>query len=418
MRLFGQSPTKRQKAIYRGVTTDVAAAGGDFDEAVRSLIIAMLQAPEFLYRGTTPPAADAIDRDDAALAMDSPAVAAAISFALTGGPPDARLQTAADDGELRSIDQVAPHVDRLLAATEQPSEAVRQHSLLFAADWLNLDRLANLRPNAQRFESFSPELAADFRRETLAYFDQVVWREHLPISRLLSAPLGMWNRRLAEHYHVDASVIEGAFDGVSPDDLVPIDLTGESTRGGLLTHASLLSIGGDEASMVTRGLFVLRDLLHGEIGSPPPGLDTTPVHASPGQSNRLVALTRVQSESCGGCHRRFEPLAFGLEQFDGLGRYREVDHHGNPTRQDGAVLFPGESQPRRFASSAELMELLADHPRVRRSLVRKITQFVIGRPLVAGDAALIDQIDQAAAQAGGTYDAVLREITLSPLVIR
>ncbi len=97
--------------------------------------------------------------------------------------------------------------------------------------------------------------------------------------------------------------------------------------------------------MVTRGLFVLNDLLFSEVGDPPPGLDTTPVPTSPGRTHRAIATERIESTSCGGCHSRFEPLAFGLEKFDGLGTFHEVDEHGNTLREDGEILFPGDAKP-------------------------------------------------------------------------
>jgi hypothetical protein len=64
-------------------------------------------------------------------------------------------------------------------------------------------------------------------------------------------------------------------------------------------------------------------------------------------------------DKCGVCHIRFEPLAFGLEKFDGIGAYHEKDKHGNTPGDDGVVLIPGTAKPIPYKSSAELMDLLA-----------------------------------------------------------
>jgi hypothetical protein len=90
-------------------------------------------------------------------------------------------------------------------------------------------------------------------------------------------------------------------------------------RGGLLTQGSVLTIGGDDASMVTRGLFVLRELLYSGVDDPPPGVDTTPVPTKPGLSQRAVAMQRINNQACSECHKKFETIAFGLEKFDGMG---------------------------------------------------------------------------------------------------
>ena len=170
--------------------------------------------------------------------------------------------------------------------------------------------------------------------------------------------------------------------------------------------------------MVTRGLFVLHDLLFGQVGDPPPGLDTTPVPSSPGRSHRAIAIERVRSKSCGRCHSRFEPLAFGLEMYDGLGTLHEVDEHGNRLRQDGEILFPGETKPISYSTSAELMDLLAGSDRVSLCLTRKVIQFSLGRPLLAADAKAVREIHAVAQREGGTYKTLLRAMVTSDLVLK
>lgn len=194
------------------------------------------------------------------------------------------------------------------------------------------------------------------------------------------------------------------------------DLTRVPERGGLLTQGSLLTIGGDEASTVTRGLFVLFDFLYGQVGSPPACVDTTPVPPAPGQSRRAVAETRLANPACGGCHAKFEPFAFGLEKFDGLGAFHERDEHGNVLREDGEILIPGQSRPMAYANTGELMDLLAGSDRVRMCLTRKVAQFALGRPLSPADAPILDTIHAQAQADGGTYEALITAIVLSDLV--
>ncbi|MBW3543078.1 MAG: DUF1592 domain-containing protein, partial [Planctomycetes bacterium] len=191
------------------------------------------------------------------------------------------------------------------------------------------------------------------------------------------------------------------------------DLAAVPARGGLLTQGSVLTVGGDEASMVTRGLFVLRNLLYGTVSEPPPCVDTTPVPTKPGQSQRGIAMQRLSNGACSGCHVKFEPLAFGLEKFDGIGAYHEKDEHGNKLRDDGELLFPEADQPVSYPSSAELMNLLAGSDRVRMCITRKLTQFALGRPLVESDEPALAKIHEAAQKDGGTYTALITALVMS-----
>jgi hypothetical protein len=194
------------------------------------------------------------------------------------------------------------------------------------------------------------------------------------------------------------------------------DLSSTPSRGGLLTQGSVLTVGGEEASMVTRGLFVLHDLLNSAVSDPPPCVDTTPVPTQAGLSQRAIAETRLANPSCGGCHKKFETLAFGLEKFNGLGAFHEVDEHGNKLRDDGEVLFPGEEPPVPYENIAELMDLLAESPRVQETLTRQVVQFAIGRQLVAADNSIVAQIHDTAQQDGGTYAGLITAIVMSELV--
>lgn len=381
---------------YRGITTAVAAAGGKFEEAVGFVLEALLQSPRFLYR---------IERqrgDGTSWPVGEYELASRMSYIIWGGPPDQELMRAAADGSLSSPDTLAAQASRMLA---DPRAVTK--SLQFATQWLNLDRLQHLQPDPARFPDWDPQIAADLRLETLTFFEEVAWSDQAPLSALFNAQFSYLTPRLAAHYGLQSQ---------GPG-LARYDLSSTPARGGLLTHGSILSIGGDEASMVTRGLFVLHDLLRGVIAAPPPGVDTTPVPSRPGHTQRDAALTRIDDRACGGCHKKFEPLAFGLEKYDGLGRFHERDQFGNKLREDGHILFPGDAKATPFTTSAELMDLLAESGRIRNTLTWKIAQFSLGRPLGAREARTIAVVHRQAQEHGGSYPDILHALVTSDLVL-
>lgn len=388
---------REETAIYRGVSTTVASAGGDFDSAVSYVIEAMCQSPRFLYRMERPPSGDS------ARPVDSYELASRLSYTIWGSSPDGELLKLAREGRLRSPDSVRQQAARML----KDPRAVDQ-SLEFISQWLNLNRLSHLQPSPAHFPDWNSKLASDMRAETLGFAKEVIWKQKKPLSALLNSQFSFVSPELARHYEMQVTLKENG--------LQKVDLSSEKGRGGLLTQGSILTVGGDEASMVTRGLFVLNDLLRGVIKDPPPCVDTTPVESKPGLTQRGVAMERVADKKCGGCHVKFEPLAYGLEKFDGLGAFHEKDPYGNELREDGEILFPGESRPIPFETVEELMDLLAQSDRVKETMTWKLTQFAMGRPLTARDATEVSNIHKSAMEAGGTYEDVMTAIVQSELI--
>lgn len=385
---------------YRGIATAAAAAGGKYEDAVAHIIQAMLQSPRFLYR---------VEKqlgDGSPWPVDAYELASRMSYIVWGGPPDRELMRAADKGELHEKDTLAGQLQRML---EDPRAVA--HSLRFIEEWLDLDRLENLQPGRERYPHWDPELAADMREETREFFREIVWEQKRPLAELFNAQVTFLTPRLAKHYGLEPASADG-----DPGRAARYDLSGVKSRGGLLTQGSLLTIGGDDASMVTRGLFVLHDVLRGGVKDPPPGTDTTPVPSEPGRSQRAVSEERIANQNCGGCHSKFEPLAFGLERFDGLGTYREADAFGNALREDGEILIPGEAEAAPYDTVGELTDFLAASERVRETLTWKAAQFALGRPLVGTDEAVLKEIHRETQEKGSTYQALIAAIVMSDLV--
>lgn len=157
---------------------------------------------------------------------------------------------AADAGDLADRGKLAAQVQRML----KDSRTIDRSSQ-FLSEWLDLGRLANLRPDAKKFPNWDAQLATDMRDETLAYFREVAWKQNRPLSDLLNAQLTYATPRLAEHYGLTSL----------SEDISQYDLSSVAGRGGILTQGSVLTVGGDGASMVSRAVrsarFVAR---HGE----------------------------------------------------------------------------------------------------------------------------------------------------------
>ncbi|HCR28538.1 MAG TPA: hypothetical protein DIV79_00790 [Opitutae bacterium] len=399
-RLLRGPLSEEEVILFRGISTTVASAGRTMEEAVGYIAEAMLQSPRFIYR------MEKQDGESVASRIDEYEFASRLSYAFWGAPPDEKLMAAADSGDLKDEGKLE---SQLYSMLDDPSAKAR--SLEFAYEWLNLGRMDSLQPSPEKFPDWDPELANAMRQETLAVFDEVVWSQGRPLTEVLNTQTTFVSPELAAHYGLRVKRGTETEEGT-----LRFDLSKNPARGGILTHGSVLTMGGDDAPMVTRGLFVLRDLLRGIVKDPPPCLDTTPVPSSPGQSQRAISEERIANNSCGGCHEKFEPLAFGLERFDGLGAYYKRDVFGNRLREDGEVLFPGEEAARPYSKSSQMKDLLAESDRVAETITWKLVQFVMGRPLGARDAIEIKKIFEEGQANGGTYKSLLIAIATSDLM--
>ena len=379
--------------IYRGITTSAVAGGTSYYNSVKLVLEAMLQSPRFIYRIESQNSGELVTDDELAVRL---------SYLVWGSSPDIQLHEKAKQRNLNKPEIIKEQIVRML----KDPKAVDQ-SIQFLRQWLNLNQLSNLRPDKKHFPTWKPQLAEDMKSETINFFKELVWNQGRPLPELFNAQFTYLTPALASHY------------GITPkkeDGLARYDLESIPSRGGLLTQGSTLTMGGDEASMVTRGLFILNDILRGVVKDPPPCVDTTPVPSEPGLSQRIIAERRIANASCGGCHSRFEPLAFGLERFDGLGTYKEIDNFKNTLRDDGELLIPGKTNAIEFKSAEELMDIMAKSDRVLKTLVWKIVQFAMGRPLGADDVSHVDKIFKEAQNKGGRYSDVITAIAMSELM--
>lgn len=399
LRLYRGPATANEVASLRTVFAAVAAEEGDYAEGVRFVIEAMLQSPRFLYK---------VERQDGEgpyRTLSGWETASRLSYLLWGAPPDDALREAAGRDALLGDADIEAQAERMLR-----DPRARQTSLRYLEDWLHLGRLDHLAREEGLFPGWSPELAADMKAETRAYFERLIWEEDRPLGDLWNAQVTFLNGRLAEYYGVPLQGDAGDEGG----GVAEYDLSSIPERGGFLTQGSLLTIGGPSASMVARGKFFLENVLCGSVNAPPPGVDATPPEPMPGYTQRDQSEERRENPTCGGCHAQMDPLAYGLERFDGTGAFALEDEFGNELREDGNVLFPGEREPVPFATIGELMDLLAGSDRVRDCTSLKATQFALGRALADSDGCSLAAVRETFSASDGTYRDLMVAIALSP----
>ncbi len=396
-----------RRAFRRPVTqaevdrfTSIALAGertnGTFEEGLAVAIQAILVAPDFLFRierGEPVPAGRAVE----AVPLTPHELATRLAYFLWASPPDEALTAAADRRTLRDPAVLAQQVRRMLR--DPRAAALAEH---FGGQWLQVRALESTSPDRERFPDFDHYLRLSMRRETELFFDTIV-REDRSVLDFLDGGYTFVNERLARHY---------GLEGVEGPQFRRVPLPPTGPRGGLLGHASILTVSSyaTRTSPVLRGKWILENLLATPPPEPPPdvpNLDEKAVGTAASLRQQLEA--HRADPTCASCHKRMDPLGFGLENFDAVGAWRTTD--GAFAVDASGVLPDGRS----FSGPAELRRILrADQDAFVRALAGKLMTYALGRGLERSDRHRIRTIADAVARDDYRFSSLVLGIVSSP----
>ena len=376
-------------------------AEGGFDLGIERAIQRMLVSSHFLFRIERPPATAAAGTLYPVSDVD---LASRLSFFLWSSIPDEELLALAEAGRLSEPATLERQVRRMLA--DRRSESLVTN---FAAQWLYLRDIEVKRPDEILFADFDETLRAAFARETELFVDSVL-RQKRSVVELLTANYTFLNERLAAHYGIPN--VKGSF-------FRRVTLPDGSMRGGLLGQGSILTITSyaTRTSPVLRGKWVLENLL--SAAPPPPPADVPSLKTEgeqPGKSLTMrEAMTRHRANpQCATCHARMDPIGFAMENFDGIGRWRDAD---GGESIDATGVFPDGTK---FDGIAGLKRELARHPeQFVGTIAERLLMYALGRNLQYYDAPSVRAIVRAAAQEGNTFEAMVGAVVKSrPFVMR
>ncbi len=294
---------------------DLGRAEGSFESGIQAAVERLLVDPEFLFRVEADP--DGVAPGTAYRISDLE-LASRLSFFLWSSIPDDELLGLAERGELSDPGVLDRQVRRMLA--DPRSRALVEN---FAGQWLQLRKLRNVVPDTATYTAFDENLRDAMWRETEFFLEEEL-REDRPLLDMLQADYTFVNARLARHYGIP-DVYGVHFRRVDyPDD----------TRGGLLGHASILTITSyaNRTSPVVRGVWLLENFLGTPPSPPPPDVPSLPSAGEDGapRSVRQRLEQHRANAVCATCHNVIDPLGFALESFDAIGRWRTTNEGGTP----------------------------------------------------------------------------------------
>lgn len=344
----------------------------DFGAAVRMVVRVLILHPEFIYRvevGTS--------KEGTKVRLSSFEVASRLSFLLQGRAPDDALLGKAADGSLDTREGLLRVVEELFASPEAKEQARRFHAL-----WLGYSTVEKT------------PLQTKLRSETDALVDRAT-EDGRDFRYLL----------LADETHIDGELlghygIQGAAD---PSGWVKY---GDAPRLGILSHGTFAAAGAKfgDTSPTRRGKFIRERLLCQPVPLPPPDVqvdvDSPPASKTPGACKTERYAQHRENGVCASCHGRMDPIGFGLENFDAVGRYRTTETNKPECKIDGVgYLEPGQN----FKGAKELAPMLADSPRFVSCFSEHFVRFAVGRKLDASDPARVERLAGEMGKKGNSF---------------
>lgn len=395
-RAFRRPVSREELSGFVAMTSAALEDGQDFTAALRVGYRAILCSPRFLYLTESPGK------------LDDHAIAARLSYLLTGSTPDAQLTQLADAGKLHEPAAIRAEVERLLA-----DKGGRKFIEDFAAEWLDLDQIDFTEPDGKLYPDFDSIVQQSMLNETHTYLETML-RDNLSVSQLIDSDFTFLNSRLARFYNID---------GVDGDALRRFPLQPEHHRGGVLTQGAVLKVtaNGSNTSPVVRGVWVSERLLGEMIPPPPANVPAIEPDIRGAKTIReMLALHRSQ-EACAVCHVKIDPAGFALENYDPSGKWRDrYLQLVNGRRDQGAKVDASYKLPdgREFLDVEEFRSLVSAAPqKLARSLAEKLVVFGTGGRISFADRQAIDHIVDEASKGNYGFRSIIKAVATSSVFL-
>jgi hypothetical protein len=343
-----------------------------FDESVAETLKTVLISPNFLYRVEEEP------QKEGAYPLSDFEVASRLSYFLWSSMPDQELFDLAYAGKLHDTLVLEAQVRRML---KDPK--AKRFAETFSTQWLGITKLTDDQPivDPKKYPEFDMPLRQALYRETVEYFYYVLTGSKNMLD-LINSNYTFVNEQLADYYGID---------GVKGNGFRKTVLT-DSTRGGVLGMGSVLSTTSFplRTSPVTRGKWVLEQLLG--ISPPPPPPVVAELTEDP-VAHRDIGLKKIllrhrSDPACQSCHQKMDPLGFGLENFDPVGKWRTT--YGKARVDAVGVMHDGST----FNGPAELKQLLLkEKEKIARNFSSKLLSYALGRSTLFTDEPALRKLD-------------------------
>jgi hypothetical protein len=396
-RAYRRPATRDEVARLMKLVESAEARGDKYEAGIQLAMQAVLVSPKFLFR------VELDDRPDTAdpHPIDEYQLASRLSYFLWSTMPDDELIGLAEKKQLSA--NLDAQVKRML---KDP----RAKSLVenFVMQWLQVKRLSSFAPDAKLFPNFDDGLRTAMLTETRMFFEELI-REDRSILDIIDGRYTYVNGPLARLYGLNVPGTGGRRGG---REFVRFELPADNPRGGILTHASVLTVTSNptRTSPVKRGRWVLEQILGTPPPPPPPDVPELQEDAKAISSGSLRQRMEEhrKNPACANCHAKMDAMGFAFENFNAIGGFRTKD--GDFPIDAAGVLPDGKA----FKNPTELKGLLREKKDlIARNLAEKMLTYATGRGLEWYDKRSVDAIVAGTTKGDYRFSALVTEVVRS-----
>ncbi len=364
-----------------------------FENGIRMALQTILVSPEFLFRMEYEPKGV---KSGESYKISDLELASRLSFFLWSSIPDEELLSLAEQNQLNQARTLKRQVERMMADPRAKSLVTN-----FAGQWLFLRNMERVLPDPLAFPNFDDNLRQALQTETELVIETMI-QEDRSVVEILDSDFTFVNERLANHYGIE---------GIYGSEFQRIDIT-DNKRRGLLGHGSILTVTSypNRTAPTIRGKWVLQQILGTPPPPPPPNVPTLKEDST---THVLTMRERMEKHranpACAVCHKVMDPLGFALENFDGLGRWRETSGDGNDI--DSSGVLPDGTE---FDGPTGLREiLLTKQDLFVETFTERLLTYALGRGVEYYDLPVIRDIKNDAKQQDYRWSAIISGIVNS-----
>ena len=365
-RAFARPLSAEQRKIHVDGIFDQSK--DDLDSAVKRSLLLTFTSPYFLYPDLNVNAEGKPDQFT---------LASKIALTLWDSIPDRTLLDAAHKGHLANENQINHRIDRML---EDPRSKEKLHRFFFT--WLNLAEKDDLSKDLKTFPGFDENVIADLRTSLTLFIEQVVWSEKSDYRQLfLSGELPV-NQRLAKFYGTEAP--KWGFANVPAD----------KHRAGLFTHPYILSAFSyhKQTSPIHRGVYLSRNVLGRFLKPPPNAIEFKDADFKPNLTMREKVTEITKDRSCMSCHSIINPIGFGLEHYDAVGRFRTHEKK-KPINASSDYPTP-DDKTIRINGAPDLAKIAVESPGAHRAFIKHLFHHLVQQPTNSFGFTTMDSLHQ------------------------
>lgn len=362
-------------------------------DAFEMVIEALLQSPHFLYRvevGEPVPGRPDLRR------LTDHEVASRLSYLVWRSMPDDTLLDEAAAGRLRYPEQIAAQARRMVEDAR-----ARDGLWTFFAQWLEVEEVLHLDRDPRYYPDWTPEQGEALYEQARRFVDHVAWSPEADLRALFDAPYTFADGALARTYGLSGAA-GSAMQQTFPDDR----LAGVLTLPAVMAATSKPNM----TSPIHRGIFVRERLLCTPLPPPPADIVVVPPDPDPNLTTRETFTEHSSNVACRGCHQLIDPVGFGFEHFDAVGRWRDTEN-GHPVDSSATIIATLDVDGD-YAGAAEMGQALAQSEHAHRCVTMQFFRFAYGRGEAGVDACTLDRLYAGYVASGYDFGALVEQVAV------